>query len=332
MYKILLFLLGLPFCLQAQLKWKKVDSLFQPLPESVHVYFTNDSLDGKPNIAYYVEADLKDQSLDFRAATAVKGKRYKPDSFYLVLPKPLLVVNCTFFEFKNNSNLNLVMDKGKVLANNIDYVKRVLKGTPQYYYSFRSAIGISVNRDADVAWIYTHKKNRYPTAIQFPFQEIPKGDSPLAKLSVQDLQSLKIKAGKWNLPNEIIPKWKMQTAVGGGPTLISNDSICVTNDLEMLFVGKSGLTDKHPRTAMGYTKDNKLIILVIQGRFPQIAEGANLIQEARILQQLGCTEALNLDGGGSSCMLINGKPTIQVSDKTGQRAVPAVFWIGMNKK
>jgi exopolysaccharide biosynthesis protein len=42
---------------------------------------------------------------------------------------------------------------------------------------------------------------------------------------------------------------------------------------------------------------------------------------------LGCVEALNLDGGGSSCMLINGKETIWPSDKGQQRAVPAVFII-----
>jgi len=38
-------------------------------------------------------------------------------------------------------------------------------------------------------------------------------------------------------------------------------------------------------------------------------------------------EALNLDGGGSSCLLINGKETIKPSDKEGQRPVPAVFMI-----
>jgi len=84
---------------------------------------------------------------------------------------------------------------------------------------------------------------------------------------------------------------------------------------------------KHPRTAMGYTRDHKLIILVIEGRHPRTAEGATLTQEAQLLKDLGCVEALNLDGGGSSCMLVNGKPTIQVSDKEGQRPVPAVFLI-----
>ncbi len=77
---------------------------------------------------------------------------------------------------------------------------------------------------------------------------------------------------------------------------------------------------------MGYTKDGRIIVLVIQGRFPGIADGATLTQEAKILKDIGCEEALNLDGGGSSCMLINGKETIQVSDKV-ERAVPAVFII-----
>ena len=46
-----------------------------------------------------------------------------------------------------------------------------------------------------------------------------------------------------------------------------------------------------------------------------------------LLKELGCDEALNLDGGGSSCLLVNGKPTIKVSDKEGQRPVPAVFLV-----
>jgi exopolysaccharide biosynthesis protein len=48
---------------------------------------------------------------------------------------------------------------------------------------------------------------------------------------------------------------------------------------------------------------------------------------AAMFKQIGCVEALNLDGGGSSCLLINGKNTIQPSDKEGQRPVPAVFMV-----
>ena len=121
----------------------------------------------------------------------------------------------------------------------------------------------------------------------------------------------------------------MKTAVGGGPVLVQNGQIKITNEEELKFTGKA-INDKHPRTCMGYTADGYLIVMVIQGRFPGIAEGATLEQEAKLLIDLGCTEALNLDGGGSSCMLVNGKETIKPSDKTGERPVPAVFIIQKN--
>jgi exopolysaccharide biosynthesis protein len=78
---------------------------------------------------------------------------------------------------------------------------------------------------------------------------------------------------------------------------------------------------------MGYTKEGKLIIIVVEGRNPSVAEGATLTQVAEMLKQIGCWEALNLDGGGSTCMLVNGKSVIKVSDASGQRPVPAVFII-----
>jgi exopolysaccharide biosynthesis protein len=117
----------------------------------------------------------------------------------------------------------------------------------------------------------------------------------------------------------------MRTAVGGGPVVVQNGEIKISNNEELKFAGKA-IDDKHPRTCMGYTKEGWLIVMVIQGRFPGIAEGATLTQEAKLLADLGCAEALNLDGGGSSCMLINGKETIKPSDKV-ERPVPAVFII-----
>ncbi len=93
----------------------------------------------------------------------------------------------------------------------------------------------------------------------------------------------------------------------------------------------NGEQDRHPRTAMGYTKNGRLIILAIEGRRPGIAEGATLLHEATMLKDIGCWEALNLDGGGSSCLLVNGKETIKPSDKEGQRPVPAVFQVFSKK-
>lgn len=166
---------------------------------------------------------------------------------------------------------------------------------------YSSAIGISRKHKADVAWIRTDSARRRGEALQFI--HAPAAMVPYRKQ---------------------FRKWKVQTAIGGGPVLLQDGDIRITNEEEQMFAGK-GLTDKHPRTAMGYTADGKLIILVVEGR-NAAAGGATLTQEAQLLKDLNCVEALNLDGGGSSCLLLNGKETIAPSDKQ-QRAIPAVFLI-----
>ena len=301
----------------AQLKWINVDSLYQPLPSSVHVYRTNDSLDAKPNIAYYVIADLKDKKLLFDADTTLK-RRLTPSQFYQKNGQPVVVVNTTFFSFLTHQNLSVVIKDGKLVGYNIHSIPGRGKDTFTYRHPFTGAIGISKKRKADIAWVYSDsiKRNAYGSQLPIP----PLKDS----IGSFDLEKAMHSTSR-EIPSSF-KKWEKQTAVGGGPVLLQNGIIKITNNEELKFAGNA-INDKHPRSAMGYTKDNKLIILVVQGRLPNIAEGATLGQEAKILQDLGCWEALNLDGGGSSCMLVNGKETIKPSDKEGQRAVPAVFII-----
>jgi len=295
----------------AQLHWNKVDSLYQPLPEGVHVFSTNDSLNGKPNKAFYLIAPLKNKQLDFTTQVG-NGKRYTPSQYYEQEGQPLLVVNGTFFEFVHNSNLNLVVKDAKLLAYNKTSIAGKGKDTLTYKHPLASAIGINAKRIPDVAWTYTDTSMKFPLAVQLPV--------PFMKDSFPEFIKNRLPKDK------LFKKWKMQTAIGGGPVLVQHGVSQITNNEEIKFSGKA-LFDKHPRTAMGYTKNGELIVMVVEGRFPGKAEGADLKQLSEMLVHVGCVEALNLDGGGSSCMLVNGKQTITPSDKEGQRPVPAVFII-----
>jgi hypothetical protein len=317
------FLFGIACFSFAQLKWKNVDSLFQPLPSFVHIYYTKDSLDGKPNIAYFVMADLKDKKLEFTADTTL-NRRLTPNQYYEKNNHPLLVVNCTFFSFQTHQNLNVVVKNKKLVGYNVHSIPGRGKDTLMYYHPFRSAIGIDKKRNADVAWLFTDTLLKYPYAIQ---GAVKPGKDSFSKIDING--AIKIILSEIPPTQKIkldFSPWKMQTALGGGPVLLQNGEIKITNEEEMMFRGNA-IHDKHPRTAMGYTKDNRLIILVVQGRTPGVAEGASLPQLAQIFKDFGCWEALNLDGGGSSCLLVNGKETIKPSDATGQRPVPAVFMI-----
>ena len=308
--------------IKAQVKWINVDSSFNPLPKSFHVYKTTDSLDGKPFEAYYAEAVLKDRRLIFTTDSTYK-RRLTPSQFYKKNKQPLLVVNGTFFSFSSNQNLNVLIKDGELLGYNIHTYAGRGKDTFTYKHPLGSAFGITKKRKADVAWMFTDSSLKYSYALQHAL--------PAKKDSIKKFNFLQINKSveNYNAKNttRVLPlkKWKVKTAIGGGPVLLQNGEVSISNNEELKFAGKE-LNDKHPRTCMGYTKDGKLIIMVIKGRHLNAA-GASLLQEALLLKDLGCEEALNLDGGGSSCMIVNGKETIKPSDKEGERPVPGVFII-----
>lgn len=292
--------------------WTNVSDSFGVLPSSVSVYFTQTPLDGKPNRAFYLIADLKDKHLQFATDTTYK-RRLTPNGFYEKNQAPIAVMNTTFFSFQTHQNLNLVIRDKKMVGYNIHSLPGRGKDTLTWRHPAGSAIGIFKNRSADIAWTYTDSSRRYPWANQKPLGLVRDSNARVSYSFFKRNQS------GWR-------KWKPVAAVGGGPVLLQNGAIQVTNNEEWKFAGKA-IEDKHPRSAMGYTANGKLVLLVVEGRMPGRAEGATLTQLARMLQEIGCVEALNLDGGGSSCLLVNGKETIKPSDKEGQRAVPGVFLI-----
>jgi exopolysaccharide biosynthesis protein len=293
-----------------QHRWSLMDSLFPGLPGSIHVYRSDASLSGRPSIAWYVEADLKDRSLSFDTDTTV-GRRLTPSGFYQKNKNPLVVVNGTFFSFATNQNLNMMVKNGRIVAHNITSIRGKGRDSLLFYKVSRSAIGIDRERMADVAWILTDTARSYPLAFQ---------QTPITR--TDGLPTISPTDSLW-LKGE---KWKVRTAIGGGPALVHDGKVRITNNEERMFYGKAR-EDLHPRTAMGYTHDNKLIIMVVEGRRTGVAEGASLSELAVLFTELRAKEALNLDGGGSSCLLVMGRETIKPSDKEGQRPVPGVFII-----
>ena len=120
-------------------------------------------------------------------------------------------------------------------------------------------------------------------------------------------------------------KFEAQTAIGGGPVLINAGEYANTWKAEMFDVGGVNPTSNQPRTAVGVTGAKKMILFVCEGRsMTEGIKGLTTEDVANVLLDLGCVEAINLDGGGSSCMLINGKETIKVSDGS-QRSVASTI-------
>jgi hypothetical protein len=299
----------------AQLSWTCQDAEFPGLPAGIHVYQTRSPIGGRPNIAWYVEARLTDRSLAFDTDSTL-GRRLTPTQFHARNAGAAVVVNGTFFSFADHRNLNVLVRRGRLVGHNIHSLPGRGRDTLTYHHVTRSAIGIDRRRRADVAWLVTDSSRRRARALsEAPFSW--RDESP--RVSGADFAR--------RLPKGSLRPWRMRAAIGGGPVLVHDGRIRITNDEERMFMGRAK-DDLHPRTAMGLTRDGRLLILAVEGRHRGHAEGASLTDLAGILLDLGAVEALNLDGGGSSCLLVMGRETIKPSDKEGQRAVPGVFLIG----
>lgn len=304
----LLFIVLLPNVSSGQLKWNNVSEQFGKLPSSIVIYKTENQIAGRPNIAFYAEVDTKDKNLTLEVDTTLY-RRQTPQQFYIRNKDPYIVINCSFFEFKQNRNVNLIMQDSKMVAFDTPAVSRKGKDTLTYLHTFGSAFGMNKRNQMDIVYQFNDSTLRYPLYQSEPIK--PFIDSSQL-ITFHDTHLKKMKP------------WKVRWAFGGGPVLLQHTEINITNNEERKFAGKA-IDDLHPRTAIGYRSDGKMILLIVQGRMPGVAAGASLRDLASIFKDLGCVEAMNLDGGGSSTMLVNGLETIKPSDPGGQRPVPAVF-------
>lgn len=114
-------------------------------------------------------------------------------------------------------------------------------------------------------------------------------------------------------------------ALAGGPLLMLDGK--ELTQLEVVFN-----TTRHPRTAIGITADGKMIVVVVDGRSSQ-SQGLTIPQLSELMAALGCTQALNLDGGGSSTAWVKGEGVVNFPtdngkfDHEGERGVATVFTI-----
>lgn len=102
-------------------------------------------------------------------------------------------------------------------------------------------------------------------------------------------------------------------AVGGGPRLLKDGKIKITGGEERFQ--NDILYGRAPRTALGLTADNHLLMLTIDGRQADLSVGMTLEELAHLLKDLGAVDAMNLDGGGSARMVIRGFTMSNPSEK-----------------
>lgn len=131
--------------------------------------------------------------------------------------------------------------------------------------------------------------------------------TPRDTLSIETIYN-----GPLTLPHHII---------GGGPMLVRNSRMVVDSMAVVEGVAESFLTTRHPRSAIGWNADQSIVWLVVVDGRQEHSAGMSLQELSQFFLRIGATEALNLDGGGSSAIIADGMVLNSPSDPTGERRV-----------
>lgn len=113
-------------------------------------------------------------------------------------------------------------------------------------------------------------------------------------------------------------------------TQLTSGPLLVYDDKPVTQVQEVFNTNRHPRTAVGLTADKRLIAVVVDGRFSE-AHGMTTEELATVMHALGCVEAMNLDGGGSSTAWLRNRGVVNYPcdnkkfDHAGERGVATVI-------
>ncbi|BBB91543.1 MAG TPA: phosphodiester glycosidase family protein [Methylomusa anaerophila] len=117
---------------------------------------------------------------------------------------------------------------------------------------------------------------------------------------------------------------KITWALSAGPMLVKDNSVFLTTKIEEFGPDVAG--GRAPRTALGITADGHILLVVVDGR-QSTSIGMTLLETALFMQELGATDAMNLDGGGSSEMVIRDTVVNKPSDGQERKLGSAVVVI-----
>ncbi len=274
--------------------WQPLAESKAQLPPGIRVFAGVNRM--LPLRAWYVEVDERDPAIETIVVLAAGEGRRETVSSMAARLDASIVVNGGYFRMDLNPtrHVGLLLIDSVVIQPNISAVTRSERRFPLA----RAAVGFTGGGQIDVAWTF----NRGDSLLEV--------SRPPAHLAGQpDTGFSPINQGRF---------WPVREALGGGPSLVSNGKVQVTADEEVFF--GTSIPKVHPRTACGYTAAGKLILLVVDGR-QEASRGVNLQELALIMQQLGCVEALNLDGGGSSTLVAGGRLINRPVGGTSEREV-----------
>lgn len=287
--------------------WKQSASYSVGLPSYTQVFTFDSTYAGKKTRAFCFAYDATNTNVEFKPVISPVART--TTSFAIGESGQVFAcINGGYFA--NNQSLSLIKYNNKVYSANAKTTTRIFNNANATYYPTRAAFGVTTGGSPRAAWIY-NIGGGIDTVFAYPLP------SPNAAGSAPQ-----------PVPTALFPaggaEWNVMSAIGGSPMLIYNKEVRVTDAEEMIQIDN---TLAKPRSAIGYTDKNVVILVAIEGDNTTAGyDGLTLLELANLMKSLGCSYAVNLDGGSSTSMVVNGSSTVRPTGGT-EKAVNTVLMI-----
>jgi len=283
--------------LNAQLfTWVDSTTAFN-LPDGISIYYG--SAAGRFGAkAWQVKIDLKKQNLALVPYLSNASSGVQSLSSFSENVGAHLAINGGFFNTSNGTSFSTVVQPGEVLSRNVMALTRNGKSYPV----IRSMFSVKENKSMSVDWVYHFNED---------INGLYKFSNPMAYV-INDTEP---KAAPSSLDGALFEDAYL--GIGGGPTLVKGDSVNLSWSEEIFWGAGVERDIAQLRTGIGYTANQEVIMIISTGSF-----GFTLVELANEFKLLGCVEAMNLDGGGSSQLVVNHKPL-----NSNSRLIPSIIAI-----
>lgn len=271
--------------------------------------------DGGVANGYTVTADLKANANLRFAPTHLKPAQTPTDAFgyFATLGKgtPYAVTNGGYFW--DGASLSLCVSDGEVKSIATELAYPTVDGEQILAYPVRAAFGQMADGSFEATWVYCI--NGKPYSFPSPLDNDEQTETYMPAPPTADTEGAQL--------------WEPEQAIGGGPMLVYNGANVAMDYYyrEIMHTGGTAGTSRQPRTAVGGTKDGKVMLVVCDGRGSNGSNGLTLSELADIFVEAGMDYAINLDGGGSSAIVGYDGNVCNAPSDGSQRAVPTVVVI-----
>ncbi len=279
-------------------EWEPIASLLDDLPDGISVFEGHN--DDIPLKAWYVRVE-PGVGLTARVTVSDDTDQKENVAEFAGRTGAVVAVNGGYFRMDQDParHVGLLYIEGTAVEPSFESIIR----QETRYPIARAAFGITPDGRYDIAWAASRNASLFEWG------------RPPRNVDGEPAQPLDFLAARL---------WEVRDALAAGPSLLSRGRIDITADEEVFF--GSTIPRVHPRTAVGYTGSGALIILVVDGR-QAASRGVDLVELATLMRDLDCEEAINLDGGGSSTIVVNGVLLNRPTGGTYQREVMSALVI-----